>query len=146
MTPYTYFPNYQQLAQNYPAAAHQQTQGFVSVRNELEARNYPIAPGNSITFVDESQPYCYTKTASFNQLDRPIFKRYRLVEEPEQQECSYGKEKNSPGTETTSKITAEINILRSLYERLKTEINELKGELGYESDLSSSAATAAEQT
>lgn len=55
--------------------------GFVSVRNEQEARNYPIAPGNSITFKDETSPYVYTKTMGFSQLDRPTFERYKLVKE-----------------------------------------------------------------
>lgn len=55
--------------------------GFVSVRSEQEARNYPIAPGNSITFKDETSPYVYTKTMGFSQLDRPTFDKYKLVKE-----------------------------------------------------------------
>lgn len=58
-----------------------QQSGFVLVQSEQEARAYPVAPGNSITFKDESQPYCYVKTMGFNQLDRPTFERYRLVKE-----------------------------------------------------------------
>ena len=100
--PVTYQPNYynqpnpyyQQMQQQ--AIAQQQAQqqqnqqmqqpaiqqsGFVLVQSEQEARAYPVAPGNSITFKDESQPYCYVKTMGFNQLDRPTFERYRLVKE-----------------------------------------------------------------
>jgi hypothetical protein len=64
----------------------QQTQqtGLISVRSELEARNYPIAPGNSVTFKDETAPYVYTKTMGFSQLDMPVFEKYRLVKEEEQ--------------------------------------------------------------
>lgn len=58
-----------------------QNGGFVSVRNEMEARNYAVAPGNSVTFKDENAPYVYTKTMGFSQLDRPIFERYKLVKE-----------------------------------------------------------------
>ena len=58
-----------------------QNGGFVSVRNETEARNYPVAPGNSITFKDETAPYVYTKTMGFSQLDRPSFEKYKLVKE-----------------------------------------------------------------
>ena len=58
-----------------------QQSGFVLVQSEQEARAYPVAPGNSITFKDERQPYCYVKTMGFNQLDRPTFERYRLVKE-----------------------------------------------------------------
>lgn len=86
----TYQP-YNPYAQQYyqqPIQAQQiQTQpqiqngGFISVRSEIEARNYPVAPGNSVTFKDENVPYVYTKTMGFSQLDSPVFERYRLVKE-----------------------------------------------------------------
>lgn len=75
----------QMAAQNQQQAQMQQPQiqngGFIQVHNEDEARNYPIAPGNSVTFKDENAPYVYTKTMGFSQLDRPIFEKYRLVKE-----------------------------------------------------------------
>jgi hypothetical protein len=58
-----------------------QQSGFIPVQNENEARMYPLAPGTSATFIDENAPYCYTKTLGASQLDRPTFKRFRLVEE-----------------------------------------------------------------
>lgn len=54
---------------------------LINVHNEDEARNYPVAPGNSVTFKDENQPYIYTKTMGFSQLDRPVFERYKLIKE-----------------------------------------------------------------
>ena len=57
--------------------------GFVPVRSEQDARNWPISPGCSVTFIDENAPYCYTKTMGLSQLDRPEFTRYRLVKEDE---------------------------------------------------------------
>ena len=53
--------------------------GFVRVQNENEARMYPVAPGNSVTFIDENAPFCYTKTVDMSQLDRPKFEKYKLV-------------------------------------------------------------------
>lgn len=58
-----------------------QNGGFVSVRNEMEARNYPVAMGASVTFKDENSPYIYTKTMGFSQLDVPKFDKYKLVKE-----------------------------------------------------------------
>ena len=55
--------------------------GFVRVRDENEARMYPVAPGQSVTFINENAPYCYSKTVNMGQLDRPIFEKYRLVKE-----------------------------------------------------------------
>ena len=82
------YPNYFQQQQFYPQMTQmaqpqvmQRNTDFISVRNELEARNYPIAPGNSITFKDESLPYIYTKTMGFSQLDRPMFEKFKLVKE-----------------------------------------------------------------
>lgn len=82
-TPYT-----QQLYQaptQYQAPFQQQQQiqnsGIISVRNEGEARSYPVAPGNSVTFKDETAPYIYTKTMGFSQLDQPIFEKYKLFKE-----------------------------------------------------------------
>ena len=72
--------NAQQQGQQIQQPAIQQS-GFVLVPSEQEARNYPVAPGNSVTFKDENAPYCYVKTMGFNQLDRPTFERYRLVKE-----------------------------------------------------------------
>ena len=72
--------NAQQQSQQMQQPTIQQS-GFVLVPSEQEARNYPVAPGNSITFKDENAPYCYVKTMGFNQLDRPTFERYRLVKE-----------------------------------------------------------------
>ena len=83
MSFYNYYPTQNNA---YPTQMNvgptQTTQnGFVSVRSEAEARNYPIAPGNSITFKDETSPYVYTKTMGFSQLDRPTFEKYKLVKE-----------------------------------------------------------------
>ena len=58
-----------------------QNGGFISVRSAQDAMNYPVAPGNSVTFKDESGPYVYVKTMGFNQMEAPSFKRYRLGEE-----------------------------------------------------------------
>ena len=66
-----YQPQYQQ----------QQSGNFISVRSVEEAYNWPIAPGNSITFKIENTPYVCTKTKGFSALDQPVFERYRLVKE-----------------------------------------------------------------
>lgn len=76
---YPYFN--QQYGQNMPT----QQSPFITVRSEMEARNYPVAYGNSVTFKDETAPYVYSKTM-FSQLDKPVFEKYRLVKEDVQEE------------------------------------------------------------
>lgn len=78
---YQYFPQYYGQQQMPIPQASQASSGFVSVRSEAEARSYPVAYGNSVTFKDETSPYIYTKTMGFSQLDRPIFDKYKLVKE-----------------------------------------------------------------
>jgi hypothetical protein len=85
---YGYYPN-SYFQQYQPQSMQAQTTqppvnsmgGFIPVQNENEARMYRLAPGTSATFIDENAPYCYTKTEGVSQLDRPIFKRFRLVDE-----------------------------------------------------------------
>lgn len=58
--------------------------GFVRVRSRAEAESYPIAPGSSVTFVDETAPLVYVKTLGPSQFDRPTMEAYKLerIEEP----------------------------------------------------------------
>lgn len=70
--------NYQQ---SFPQTQQIQNGGFLPVRSRQEAMVYPVAPGTSVTFKDESAPYIYTKTKGFNQFDEPVFDVYKLTKE-----------------------------------------------------------------
>ena len=105
-----------------------QQSGFVLVQSEQEARAYPVAPGNSITFKDESGPFCYVKTMSFNQLDRPTFERYRLVKEDapsEARESTTMHEHPAPTKNTTYATKDDLEAiwdeLDALKEKLKAQ-------------------------
>lgn len=39
--------------------------------------NYPIAPGNTIIFRDEAEPYVYIKTMGYSPMDKPVLEIYR---------------------------------------------------------------------
>ena len=103
-----------QMPQMQPQVQPQiQNNGLVSVHNEAEARNYPIAAGNSITFKDENAPYIYTKTMGFSQLDRPTFDKYRLVKEDAEPQ----------------KEVLDVSADNSALEELKAEIEDVRGEI-----------------
>lgn len=112
--------NAQQQSQQMQQPAIQQS-GFVLVQSEQEARSYPVAPGNSITFKDESQPYCYVKTMGFNQLDRPTFEKYRLVKEDAPAESSAS---SGPALEVLPEYAKKEDVeqLRKDVEMLKNQI------------------------
>lgn len=126
---YTYYPYLQAIQpqiqqlqtqqQIQPQQSQQQIQngGFISVRNITEAQNYPIAPGNSVTFKDENSPYVYVKTMGFSQLDIPTFEVFRLVKEDINQEdisCSSASE--------VDKIKQELDKLKDEVERLRVMV------------------------
>ena len=124
------YPNYFQQQQFYPQMAQmaqpqvmQRNTDFISVRNEIEARNYPVAPGNSITFKDETAPYIYTKTMGFSQLDRPMFEKFKLVKEdasePQIQTETFSVDKN-----TIDNIHGQIEALWCEISALK-EVKEI---------------------
>ena len=137
---YNYFPQsyqpyinpYQQnFQQQFPQQTQQNTQpqiqnsGFVSVRNIEEAFNWPVAPGNSITFKDENSPYIYTKTKGFSQLEAPIFERFRLVKEEDSQ--AQETSKNSPkASEKDCKCDGQIKLLWDEVNALKSQIEAMK--------------------
>lgn len=112
--PNYYNPYYQpqQMPQQIQPQIQPQIQngGFVSVRSEEEARNYPVAQGTSVTFKNETAPYIYTKTTGFSQLDRPMFEKFKLVKEETEEEVKVDK---------VDKVASEI-------EALWGEINALK--------------------
>lgn len=104
-----YYPQYYQPQYPQPQTNNQiQNGGFVSVRSEEEARNYPVAIGNSVTFHDETSARVYTKTMGCSQFDRPVFKKYKLVEEDVEEEQG---ELDSVKTDI-KKIWSEINALK----------------------------------
>lgn len=81
--PASYQPYYSQYQQTMYQNQQNPQSCFIRVQNENDAKMYPVAPGNSVVFLDENAPYCYTKTVFASQLDRPKFEKYRLVKEDE---------------------------------------------------------------
>lgn len=135
-----YFPQYQPQMMGYgqyPTMNYQQQQatiqnsGFVSVPSEVVARNYPVAPGNSVTFIDENAPYCYTKTMGFSQLDRPKFEKFKLVKEEEPlqpPEVDEVKQEYALKSELND-LSAEIEIIKKTIEKFSArEVKEGNGE------------------
>ena len=117
-----------QFVQQFPPQPQiQQASGLVSVRNEMEARNFPVGYGTSVTFKDETAPFIYTKTMGYSQLDAPRFEKYRLTKE----------EANLPDTATkeaevvnssSDELKAEIEALREEIQALKKQVEALKDE------------------
>lgn len=110
-----------------------QQSGFVLVHSEQEARSYPVAPGNSITFKDESRPYCYVKTMGFNQLDGPRFEKYRLIKEDEPQKPVNQPQASGEGEVIEYVTKREFGALERVVEEIKSKVggkDEIKSKVG----------------
>ena len=101
-------PMIQQQSQNY----------YIGIGSEAEARNYPVAYGNSVTFKDENAPFLYTKTA-LSQMEPPIFKKYRLVDETPQ---------NAP--QISRGMDLSDYVTKAEFEALQKELKALSDALG----------------
>lgn len=123
-----------QQVQPQPAPQAQQTMpkmetvngGFVSVRSEQEARNYPVAPMNSITFKDETAPYVYTKTMGLSQLEPPRFEKYRLVKEEDTPVASLQAHTDTKQEEVDNSLAKELN---GQIKAIKDDIDDLWKEI-----------------
>lgn len=80
---YNPYQNWQQMPQAQPTQQQVQNIGYIPVANEDMARNYPVAPGNSLAFRNEDGNHIYVKSMGFSQYDKPIFEKYELVKESE---------------------------------------------------------------
>lgn len=81
--PYGYppFTPQPQLQQPQPEPPKQIQYSVVNAPSVDYAKNYPVAPGNCVSFKIDNQPFLCTKSMSFSPLDKPVFDVYRLVKE-----------------------------------------------------------------
>ena len=114
---------YPQLYGQSNAPQQIQNGGFVLVRTEQEARTYPVAYGNSVTFKDESAPYIYSKTMGFSQLERPVFEKYKLVKEEPTDIPVPGNPIIDSIKDELIEIWAEIDALKNNKRVSKPEVN-----------------------
>ena len=135
MNYYNYPQNYPQYPQqNYQSMQQQayqqqsQTNGVVLVKNEMDAKNYPVAPGMSVLLRDENSPYIYSKTMGYSQLDRPKFEKYRLVLEESEVKQDITSD-NYISVDDFNALSDSFNVLNDDFISLKSELEHLKSEL-----------------
>ena len=145
---YPYFNNYGNYGMYQPQSGYFQNNGnssqinsgFVRVQSEDEAKRYPVAAGGSVTFIDANAPFCYVKTAPISPMDAPLFKRYRLVEEPDAQAIKNSNFSNvsEKSIDTSDYVKrAEFDALCARYDDIKTITDKLRFDIDAVSEKSS---------
>ena len=132
---YQNYPSYNQMLIQQQLQNMQQPQqtpqiqngGFVMVKDINEAMNYAVAPGNSVTFKIESQPYICTKTLGFSQLDQPIFEVFRLIKE--EQTLGNVEETEQPKKVENVPLVEYMTVEEA--DSLKTEVRNLWAEVDF---------------
>ena len=148
--PYPYYtpyaPIYNQPQMQMPVQQTQQVQpqqtqmqmqngGFMSMPTEQDARNYPVAPGNVMTFKIENQPYVCEKAQGFSQLEGPVFTKYRLVKEDVAESVIEHDDFNAK--EEIEKLRAELKELKDkMYAKNRSVVrnNDKSDRGGYKRD------------
>lgn len=109
---YSPFQTYQQPIQQ----PQQQIQngGFMLIPNENVAYNYPVAPGNCVTFKVEGKPIIIEKSMGFSQFDSPRLEIYDLVKREMKPQTEEVAENNLDGLkDEINSIWNEINALKN---------------------------------
>ena len=97
--------------------------GFIHVQSEDQARCWDVLPGQSRTFINDNAPYCYTKSMPVSQLEPMIFKRFRLVEEPDSVQNAPQQPSEPQSIDLSQYITkAEFEPFKAIIERIEKEL------------------------
>lgn len=137
--PFLNNPYLQAIQQNQQMMAERnsQTQGtvFTPVHSDNEVLNSPVAPGNTIYFKHETEPYIYTKSMGMSQFEVPQTKKYKLEEvEMVNGALSIPNDSNNQQSENQPKYLLESDIKPILDDlrECKEELNNLKAKLNKE--------------
>lgn len=122
------YPNYQpmpylpQMNQN-----NSHDNEFVHVQHENQAREWSLMPGQSKTFINDNAPYCYTKSMPLSQLEPPVFKRFRLIEEPDSPQNAPELPPNADSIDMSAYVLkSEFEPFCALIEGIKADLEALQ--------------------
>ena len=117
----------------------QQQNSFIHVQSEEQARSWNVALGTSVTFIDDNRPYCYTKSMGLSQLEPPIFKKFKLVEEAAENTLQAP---NTSGSIDMSDyvLKADFEAVKALLDGVRADIDTIRKDL-YNEPIKSEQAT-----
>ena len=134
--PFLNNPYLQAIQQNQQMLAERnvQNQGtvFTPVHGDIEVLNSPVAPGNTVYFKHETEPFVYTKSMGMSQFEVPKTKKYKLEEvEMDSNVVNTPTIQNNEPIKPQPKYLLESDIKPILDElsQCKEELNNLKAQI-----------------
>lgn len=86
---------------------------FAWIQGEEAARNYPVAPGNTIVLIESDKPIMYMKSADLSGRPQPIQIRYLVSEE------DYRKIQNGSNLQ----VNDETYVTKEYFEKKMSELD-----------------------
>lgn len=112
-----------------------QNGGLVEVRSYEEVERWPIAPGNTVTFIKYDRTEMYTKTASYNQFEAPVIATF-LITRKEENPITQNAESNQKNADIPyamkDDVSALAGVVRGLNDTIavvQKDISDMKGDM-----------------
>lgn len=102
-----------------------QSNVIIHVASEEVARKWDVAPNCSVMFINDNEPYFYTKSAGASILETPVFKRFRITEEPDTPINNNNAAENN-NDNINNQIDLSAYITKAEFESYKSIINDMQ--------------------
>lgn len=105
-----------------------QSNVIIHVASEEIARKWDVAPNCSVMFINDNEPYFYTKSAGASILEIPIFKRFRITEEPDIPVNNNNESSNNMAENNNSVNSIDLSayITKAEFESYKSIIEDMQ--------------------
>lgn len=114
-----------------PSAPQTQYQsgGFVEVKDYSEVEQFPVAPGNIVTFIRLDRKKMYTKSASHNQLEAPVITAFKIIKEDSPEEVKDAPENIYATKEELITVVGAVKGFDEIIGSIKADIDTMKGDI-----------------
>ncbi len=102
-----------------------QSNVIIHVASEEIARKWDVAPNCSVMFINDNEPYFYTKSAGASILETPVFKKFRITEEPDVPINNSNVVENN-NDNINNQIDLSAYITKAEFESYKSIINDMQ--------------------
>lgn len=124
-------PSVQQTVQQSSTQPNNQLQngGLVEVRDYSEVQQWPVAPGNVVTFIKYDRSEMYTKTASHNQFEAPVISTFIITRKDEPISPNNSSETPYAMKEDLASLAGVVKELNITVGNVQKDITDMKSDM-----------------